>query len=1412
MFRIYSKARSVMEEQGYNVLFLGLGFLEWYESESSDDKLRAPIVLVPVELTRSSVRTRFKMEYHEEEPLIINPALVVKMQNDFRISIEQISEELEDIDYQAIFSQIQMAIKPCNRWRVTNDIYLGLFSFAKFIMYKDIEILMPRLLEHPIIQMICGQSKEKDVAAGIYLEEKELDKILDPHKTFQILDADSSQQRAILAVQEGENLIIEGPPGTGKSQTIANIIAEFLAQGKKVLFVSQKMAALEVVKKRLDNNGLGDYCLELHSRKANKAEVMKELVRVLDMQQKPDHAHDDELARFEEIRDSLNSYVRDIHEPFGKLGFTPYQAFGFINRCSDIQDMGIGFREIKEWDKERYRNCCEMLDNLADRKLKIPDPAMHPWYSSRLTDVSHQVKSKLAEVLKDIIETHSVLQGFVRQLAADTFCKEAASINDIRVLIDIAKHLQEMPPVTRSLLSDTRWDSRARDVEDIIRLVKSYTEFSIETKSRYDIDGLLSDGIDLGAQINRYWYYSIFPPLLITSLFRRDRNTLKRYMRDKEYKPGLRQIIADLKMINAFSIVIQRIAANDSLAREYFGELWRGKDTDWKLLDGFASWMVKFRQYVIKNNLADSALEELSEHKTELDNSKSITATVSSLLAKLENSITLLIEFAKIDESLFINGKMDDVSLANMIAKIAAMKDKIDHLDDWARYLEALGECEIGGLKDFTDKALSINMPPNRFVDAFKSQFFKCWLELVFAERVSLKTFYGEDHDKLIHKFCEIDKKQIELAKIRIQHMLSGKFSSQNTGDYELSKRSELGIVQREGMKTRAHMPIRKLFERAPNAILDLKPCLMMSPLTVAQFINPESVKFDLVIFDEASQIPPEDGIGSILRGSQVVIAGDDKQLPPTSFFQSEVMTAEDEEDADEESLPDLDSILEECTCSGIRRAPLRWHYRSRHESLISFSNKHFYNNRLYTFPCAEEKSDHLGIKFHYLPKTTYDRGGSRTNIEEAREVGRAVFNHFKENPKLSIGVGTFSQAQKEAIEDVIEEMLKEDGSYESFFALDKPEHFFVKNLETIQGDERDVIYISVGYGKDASGKLAMNFGPVNKTGGARRLNVLVTRARNRLDIFSSIKGGDFDLSKTQSDGVKILKQYLDFAEKGKDALLQETDAGGFSESFFEDSVYELLVKKGLIVNRQVGCSGYRIDLAIVDDKSPGRYILGIECDGAPYHSGATARDRDRLRQQVLENLGWNIYRIWSTDWFKNPRIESEKLFDAIEKAKRGTFCKKKVNISPSGAVKYDYHSDVEITSQIENYSLTPITTVLPKNNIYNAKTSNIRSIFQRVIEHEGPIHRDEARRRVAQHWGILSVGSRIREILKRAEKSGIGNNMFREKDNFYWPIGKSQTKVRRRDYRVMTKNIEYINPEEINPVLEQNDTQVISQ
>jgi superfamily I DNA and/or RNA helicase/very-short-patch-repair endonuclease len=469
----------------------------------------------------------------------------------------------------------------------------------------------------------------------------------------------------------------------------------------------------------------------------------------------------------------------------------------------------------------------------------------------------------------------------------------------------------------------------------------------------------------------------------------------------------------------------------------------------------------------------------------------------------------------------------------------------------------------------------------------------------------------------------------------------------------------ELSLVLRELAKQRAHLPVRKLVQGIPNLIHQLKPCLLMSPLSVAQYLDASHANFDVVVFDEASQIPVWDAVGAIARGKQLVVVGDPKQLPPTSFFSRTDEVDEATQDVSEDApVQDLESILDECLGAGLSTLRLEWHYRSRHESLITFSNHRYYESRLITFPSVVTHDQ--AVKLQVLPGI-YDRGATRTNRVEAEAIVKEIVSHFSDDAKrkLTMGVVTFNQTQQRLIETLLDEELARLPQLEERIAEHGPERLFIKNLENVQGDERDVILFSITYGKDAAGRMAMNFGPLNQEGGQRRLNVAITRARVSVTIFSSVRPEEIDVSRIRSSGVIDLKNYLEFAARGPRAIVEQSLPTGVEpESPFERDVIRGLRDKGWIVHPQVGCSGYRIDMAVVHPNEPGTYLLGVECDGATYHSLPTARDRDRLRQVVLEGLGWNLHRIWSTDWWIDSEREMKKLELSLN-ARLGAVCEK---------------------------------------------------------------------------------------------------------------------------------------------------------
>jgi len=529
---------------------------------------------------------------------------------------------------------------------------------------------------------------------------------------------------------------------------------------------------------------------------------------------------------------------------------------------------------------------------------------------------------------------------------------------------------------------------------------------------------------------------------------------------------------------------------------------------------------------------------------------------------------------------------------------------------------------------------------PTLFERSFRRALFFATVE----SEPTLREFFGSEHNERIDRFRDIDEKVANLASELIRARLAAGIPRDQVRD-DVPK-VEIGLLRREIAKKTRHIPVRQLLNRIPNLLPRLKPCVLMSPLSVAQYLEPSHAIFDLVIFDEASQIPVWDAVGAIARGKQLIVVGDPKQLPPTNFFNS----VDDEEDSlAPEEYKDLESILDELMTHGLRHKRLQWHYRSRHEGLIAFSNRQYYENNLLTFPSPETALG--GVQLKHITNARYDKGKSRTNRIEADALVKELVARLRnsEAPRRSYGVVTFSLAQQQLIENLLDEERRKYPDIEVHFGDTPPvegEPVFVKNLENVQGDERDVILFSICYGLDESGRVSMNFGPLNRDGGERRLNVAVTRAKYEVSVFSGLRADQIDLTRTRARGVRDLKYFLDYAERGPKALAAatSTSADGEADSEFEKMVADRLRKEGYEIHHQVGCSGYRIDLGILDPAKPGRYMLGVECDGATYHRAATARDRDKLRQFILEGLGWKLYRIWSTDWWHDSEKETQKL------------------------------------------------------------------------------------------------------------------------------------------------------------------------
>jgi very-short-patch-repair endonuclease len=605
-------------------------------------------------------------------------------------------------------------------------------------------------------------------------------------------------------------------------------------------------------------------------------------------------------------------------------------------------------------------------------------------------------------------------------------------------------------------------------------------------------------------------------------------------------------------------------------------------------------------------------------------------------------------------------------------------------------------------------------------------------------------------------------------------------------------------------------MPIRQLMHRCATAIQAVKPVFMMSPLSVAQFLPPGAVKFDLLVIDEASQVQPVDALGSIARAKQMIVVGDEKQLPPTRFFSR--ILADDREDDDQGAAPaDIESILGLCKARGLPERMLRWHYRSRHQSLIAVSNSQFYESKLFIVPSPYNDEAGMGLRLHHVPENVYDRGETSTNAKEATLVAAAVLQHARTAPEQSLGVAAFSTQQRRAITDELELLRRKHPETESFFANHPNEPFFVKSLESVQGDERDVIYISVGYGRDSHGQMTMNFGPLTKEGGERRLNVLISRAKRRCEIFSSITDADIDLERAGGKGVAAFKLFLHYARTGRLSMVVQSDDE--VSAVFERQVAESLKERGYNVHSRIGSAGCFVDLAVADPQFPGRYVLGIECDGVSYRDARSARDRDHLRKWVLEDQGWSIHRIWSADWFHRPQAEIERLTASIERSKAN------LDASPDQAARavpaeintVERADAVEInlvaaeeTVTADKYEEAKFSAPTTRYELHELPSGLMASVVEKVVKVEGPIHRSEIVARVRSLWGLQRAGGRIQAAVEAGISHAVSQNKIEEFATDFLSMPGQEIRVRDRSdvTSLALRRPDYLPPQEIDAAL----------
>ena len=1633
---LYRTARNTLQEGGANTLYIALGFLSWTRDDKAGTKYRAPLILVPVMLHRKSARSGFTLLLHDDEPRF-NPTLIEMLRQDFKLDLGVADGELPrddtGLDVQAIWKAVSHSIKDIKGWEVSEDVVLAMFSFAKYLMWKDLTERTDQLRENPVVKHLIDTPRDSYPSGVAFPNPKRLDADFSPEQTFCPLPADSSQLSAVMAAVRGKDFVLIGPPGTGKSQTISNLIAQCLAEGKRVLFVSEKIAALDVVYRRLREVNLGEFCLELHSSKARKLDVLAQLQNAWEAQGDvdPDEWRA-QAQRLKRLRDDLNGYVERLHFRHTN-GMTIFEAIGRVVDGEDVPALGLSWGAAQahgtdameamrgvvdrldvnaaafghgalldnplaavgrsEWSPiwqqsvvdaargvappaqavqathdrlasaiglpplpltRRVRGavgvlarilplaagrdwrfvlrvdarstaerlqagaafvtqlrdlssqlapawppsvvvaCRQGIKLLANRRIGHADLGM-PWAADVVEELQKGLAllEQIAQATKQLSVPYSeqVEQLNVTQLQREWAKAEKAlwpmswlAKRKVRASLDAAAAGESDPDVARDLRALVRIRALRSEVtalevgpatEGVWAGLKTRREFAdaalkfqhVLTAARHQHpwdDGRL-DAIangrcgerlskELGklralkaldADIAALEYLGPATAGPWAGLATRcehldaalDFNTELAALREAGLLTSEHLSVvngdcgaamsADLQRLRQRGVVEQQLSGFDDLGSLTAG-LWRGVKTRLDELEKALKFQASMAAAIA--NLAATP-EDLAAVKAPLDRligdgnallepTGPIASAGQAYLAAwgaLQPSIDRLSaagEFAEIAKTHF-----GDIAVAELLQRCTALVQAESRLNAWCAWRKVCQQAVALGLALMVAGIEHGAIVSGAARRAFETGYSRWWLNAVVDNEPFIRSFVAAEHEKRIGDFRALEAQYTRLTKAWVRATLCADLPRQDS----VTRNSEWGILRHEMTKKKRHLPLRELMSSIPSALTKLTPCLLMSPLSIAQYLSADANAFDVVVFDEASQIPVWDAVGAIARGKQVVMVGDPKQLPPTNFFDRAESSA-DEEDVE----GDLESILDECLGANLPTMNLAWHYRSRHESLIAFSNHRYYGGSLVTFPSPV--TEDRAVSFHHV-NGVYEKGGARINKPEAKAlvadvVARLKSPGFRES-KLTIGVVTFNTEQQGLIEDLLDEERRRDPALEPYFSEAELEPLFVKNLESVQGDERDIMYFSITYGPDLAGAVSMNFGPMNREGGERRLNVAITRARHELRVFSSLKGEQMDLARTQALGVRDLKHFLEFAERGTRALAEATRGSlGDFESPFEEAVASALACKGWELHTQIGASSFRVDLAVVHPDARGSYLTGIECDGATYHRSATARDRDMLREQVLRGLGWEILRVWSTDWWvdkagtlakldaklgglletsrakRAEEAEKQAASDAAEAAIRkareeaasSAAAPSKVEIKDGGAetalaldatarqrerpaeqqeaevYARNVAGDLPVATSgfVESDPSAAVDAVNADAFFDSAYDSVLRTMISHVVEVEGPVLDTVLARRIARAHGWQRTGSQIQQ---RVEKLALKAHRTTEEDvgTFYW-------------------------------------------
>lgn len=1247
-------------EKGINSLYLSFGFIHYTEE---DIEYTAPVLLIPVELGYEAEVYSVK-EYEDE--VLLNPTLKYYFQTRFSVDLCDYKND----GLSTYFSKLREILPEGTC--LESGMAFGIYSFYKMNMYNDLLMHQDIVIQNENIRRILGERIEESGA-----------RIHQP--IYPVVDCDSSQLEAIRFAAGGKSFCLQGPPGSGKSQTITNIISSLLGSGKKILFVSEKIAALKVVYENLRRARLSDFAIELHSNKANKKEFIENIYKTATM---PKYEIDFKTrlldTELEAVKANLSAYEAELHAVIPSMGMSLYELYSaYLGIELEPMEFSLEVSELNSFDLDKM---CSLLDKYASYSTTTGyDYRKSALYGIKPVSVSYilyELEDDLAAALDDLRKMNQIMEA-VSGFPALTFqtpkvyyeriglLRTLSSLRSYRMSYGVYKNRERLTDLIQSYqnisstLNTSLWNIYDRSILNE-NLEELYAKLSEASSNK----GLLRFG-------NR--------------ALKESTERVLHYRREKEKPAILLQELSEL--IRVKKNLTSAVSTSNVIAK-MLGDI-RNLNLNIILAD------LRSLQEYPDFNLSE---EEYLEFKQ-----KASPILALGFPDRLGKALLSLEKLFPAEHSIL------DMPISDAVSRLEGLEQQKQVFPVFQRLMECVSGIEQYGGKAFLDAYLDTGRSIERLSTEYRKRFYKEKIDMVLEKSALLSDFRSLGEEEMTEAFRRLDEK---LLLVNRDYIIS--LNSQKRPDEEVIEGSEFKILTREYQKQRRQLPIRSLLEQTFELILDIKPVFLMSPLSVSTYLASRLNMFDCVIFDEASQIFASDALGAIYRAKQCIVIGDTKQMPPSNFFQAGV------EDITEKEY-DLESILDKASAS-FDTTSLKWHYRSRSEELITFSNVSFYNSNLITIPQAKRHEEGFGIDFYYVENGRYDTN-TRTNMTEAKRVCDMVFEHFDTSAE-SLGVVAFSNVQAELISSLVEKRLKKQPKYDRFFDENLDEPFFVKNLESVQGDERDRIIFSICYGYNQENKFYQRFGPLNNLGGERRLNVAITRAKYNISIVSSIRYSDIRLN-TESQGVLLLRSYLEFAEN---VITQKSY--DISDNGVLNDVKEYLEGLGYTVLPKYGSSSFKVDLAVKKEED---FVLAIMADSQSGYS-SNLSDKYRLEKLLLERLGWKYFKLYSTAWVNRNQEEKDRLFQAL---------------TEDNPVIVDTALDMEdsfLKIDRSTDSLDLQFTVYPELDIEFARqdmeSRGIAYVLQELIEQEAPIHAEYLYKRVANICGNASVTPSIRSMV----------------------------------------------------------------